>query len=500
MTSFADLGVVRPLALALSHSGFSEPFPIQIATLPDAIAGRDVLGRGRTGSGKTLAFSLALLSRLDNRKAKRGKPLALVLSPTRELAMQINEVISPLARKVGLSSVLIAGGMPFGRQLQALEHGVPIVVATPGRLIDLMHRGAVDLSDVEITVLDEADLMSDMGFMPAVKEILDDTSQIGQRLLFSATLDKDVDALVKKYLRDPIEHSVESAGISHGEMDHHVFFVKQEVRDEMLAQIGAREGRTIMFVRTQRGADRLAERLQAQGVAAGTLHGGKAQGARTKALDAFKTGKTPVLVATNVAARGIHVDDVSLVVHADAPTDPKDYLHRAGRTARAGESGTVVTLARLNQQREMKFLIKKALVEATFTHMDIANPELVRITGAQEPTGEPWFPAIEHAPKKRRSPRPGGHAGEGGSGAAGRHKPRHKPRTGGSGSGSSSSGGSGSDRPKSAGGGGRGRAGGGSGKPGGRPGGQSGGRPGGKPAGKSGPRTGGKPGGSRPAR
>jgi superfamily II DNA/RNA helicase len=395
---------------------------------------------------------------------------------------------------------LIAGGMPFGRQLQALEHGVPIVVATPGRLIDLMHRGAVDLSDVEITVLDEADLMSDMGFMPAVKEILDDTSQIGQRLLFSATLDKDVDALVKKYLRDPIEHSVESAGISHGEMDHHVFFVKQEVRDEMLAQIGAREGRTIMFVRTQRGADRLAEKLQAQGVAAGTLHGGKAQGARTKALEAFKTGKTPVLVATNVAARGIHVDDVSLVVHADAPTDPKDYLHRAGRTARAGESGTVVTLARMNQQREMKFLIKKALVEATFTHMDIANPELVRITGAQEPTGEPWFPAIEHAPKKRRSPRPGGHAGEGGSGAAGRHKPRHKPRTGGSGSGGSSSGGSSSDRPKSSAGGGRGRAGGGSGRPSGRPGGQSGGRPGGKPAGKSGPRTGGKSGGSRPPR
>lgn len=497
MTSFADLGVVRPLALALSHSGFSEPFPIQIATLPDAIAGRDVLGRGRTGSGKTLAFSLALLSRLDNRKAKRGKPLALVLSPTRELAMQINEVISPLARKVGLSSVLIAGGMPFGRQLQALEHGVPIVVATPGRLIDLMHRGAVDLSDIEITVLDEADLMSDMGFMPAVKEILDDTSKIGQRLLFSATLDKDVDALVKKYLRDPIEHSVESAGISHGEMDHHVFFVKQEVRDEMLAQIGSREGRTIIFVRTQRGADRLAEKLQAQGVAAGTLHGGKAQGARTKALDAFKAGKTPVLVATNVAARGIHVDDISLVVHADAPTDPKDYLHRAGRTARAGESGTVVTLARLNQQREMKGLIKKALVEATFTHMDIANPELVRITGAQEPTGEPWFPAIEHAPKKRRSTRPGGHAGEGGSGAVGRHKPRHRGRSGSAGSHSQSSS---SDRPKSAGGGGRGRASGGTGKPGGRSGGQSGGRPGGKPAGRSGARSGGKPGGSRPER
>ena len=495
MTSFADLGAVRPLAQALAHSGFSEPFPIQIATLPDAIKGRDVLGRGRTGSGKTLAFSLALLSRLDNRKAKRGKPLALVLSPTRELAMQINEVISPLARKVGLSSVLIAGGMPFGRQLQALDHGVPIVVATPGRLIDLMHRGAVDLSDIEITVLDEADLMSDMGFMPDVKEILSATNQDGQRLLFSATLDKDVDALVKKYLMDPIEHAVESAGIAQGEMDHHVFFVKQEVRDEMLAKIGSRDGRTIFFVRTQRGADRLAEKLQAQGIAAGTLHGGKAQGARTRALDSFRSGKTPVLVATNVAARGIHVDDITLVVHADAPTDPKDYLHRAGRTARAGESGTVVTLARLNQQREMKGLIKRALVDATFTHMDVGNPELIRITGAQDPTGEPWFPVAEHAPKKRRNSRPGGHAGEGGAGAVGRHKPRHKSRSGGPGG--SSSDGSRSDRPrsersKSAGGGGRGRSAGGSGKPGGRPSNKTGGRPSGRP--------GGKPSSGRPAR
>ena len=495
MTSFADLGGVRPLAQALAHSGFSEPFPIQIATLPDAIKGRDVLGRGRTGSGKTLAFSLALLSRLDNRKAKRGKPLALVLSPTRELAMQINEVISPLARKVGLSSVLIAGGMPFGRQLQALDHGVPIVVATPGRLIDLMHRGAVDLSDIEITVLDEADLMSDMGFMPDVKEILSATNQDGQRLLFSATLDKDVDALVKKYLMDPIEHAVESAGIAQGEMDHHVFFVKQEVRDEMLAKIGSRDGRTIFFVRTQRGADRLAEKLQAQGIAAGTLHGGKAQGARTRALDSFRSGKTPVLVATNVAARGIHVDDITLVVHADAPTDPKDYLHRAGRTARAGESGTVVTLARLNQQREMKGLIKRALVDATFTHMDVGNPELIRITGAQDPTGEPWFPVAEHAPKKRRNSRPGGHAGEGGAGAVGRHKPRHKSRSGGPGG--SSSDGSRSDRPrsersKSAGGGGRGRSAGGSGKPGGRPSNKTGGRPSGRP--------GGKPSSGRPAR
>ena len=368
-------------------------------------------------------------------------------------------------------------------------------MATPGRLIDLMHRGAVDLSDIEITVLDEADLMSDMGFMPDVKEILSATNQDGQRLLFSATLDKDVDALVKKYLMDPIEHAVESAGIAQGEMDHHVFFVKQEVRDEMLAKIGSRDGRTIFFVRTQRGADRLAEKLQAQGIAAGTLHGGKAQGARTRALDSFRSGKTPVLVATNVAARGIHVDDITLVVHADAPTDPKDYLHRAGRTARAGESGTVVTLARLNQQREMKGLIKRALVDATFTHMDVGNPELIRITGAQDPTGEPWFPVAEHAPKKRRNSRPGGHAGEGGAGAVGRHKPRHKSRSGGPGG--SSSDGSRSDRPrsersKSAGGGGRGRSAGGSGKPGGRPSNKTGGRPSGRP--------GGKPSSGRPAR
>lgn len=427
MTSFLDLGVCKPLASALAHSGFSEPFPIQIATLPDAIAGRDVLGRGRTGSGKTLAFSLALLTRLDNRKAKRGRPLAVVLSPTRELAMQINATISPLARKVGLSSVLIAGGMPFGKQLQALDHAVPIVVATPGRLIDLMHRGAVNLADVEICVLDEADLMSDMGFMPDMKEILDTTNPQGQRLLFSATLDRDVDTLVKKYLRDPIEHAVESSEVAHGVMDHHVFVVKQEERDQMLARIGARTDRTIMFVRTQRGADRLAEKLHAQGVAAGTLHGGKAQGARTRALDAFKKGTTPVLVATNVAARGIHVDDVSLVVHADAPTDPKDYLHRAGRTARAGESGTVVTIARLNQQREMKALLKRAGVEATFAHMSATNSEVDRITGAQEPSGVPWSPTVEHAPKKnRRSPRPGGHAGEGGAGAAARFKSRKK--------------------------------------------------------------------------
>ena len=406
--SFANLGVAAPLAQALSHSGFAQPFPIQSATLPDAIKGRDVLGRGQTGSGKTLAFSLALLTRLADRKAKRHMPLALILSPTRELATQINNTIAPLARKVHLSSVVIAGGMPFSRQLEALDHGVPILVATPGRLIDLMHRGAVDLSRCEIVVLDEADQMADMGFMPSIREILDATPTNGQRLLFSATLDRDVDVLVKTYLKDPIEHSVETPIEDQGQMDHHVFVVKAEERDALTARIAARDGRTIMFVRTQRGADRLAEKLAKSGIAVGSLHGGKAQGARNRALEAFRKGSTPVLVATNVAARGIHVDDISLVVHVDAPTDPKDYLHRAGRTARAGESGTVVTLARPNQQREMRSLAKRAGVDVEFATVKAHDAQVDKVTGAREPSGIPWVEPEVHVKKKR--PQRAGHS------------------------------------------------------------------------------------------
>jgi len=417
--SFSELGVAAPLARALAHSGFTQPFPIQSATLPDAIKGRDVLGRGQTGSGKTLAFSLALLTRLAGQTAKRRFPLALVLSPTRELAMQINDTIAPLARKVNLSSVVVAGGMPLNRQVQALERAVPIVVATPGRLIDLMHRGAVDLSRCEIVVLDEADQMADMGFMPSVREILDATPNNGQRLLFSATLDRDVDTLVKTYLRNPIEHSVETPIEDQGQMEHHVFVVKSEDRDELTSRIAARDGRTIMFVRTQRGADRLAEKLAKRGIAVGSLHGGKAQGARNRALEAFRSGATPVLVATNVAARGIHVDDISLVVHIDAPTDPKDYLHRAGRTARAGESGTVVTLARPNEQREMRSLAKRASVNAEFVTVDAHDPRVERITGAKEPSGVPWVPPTSHVQVKKPA-RPH-HAG----GAARRRAPRH---------------------------------------------------------------------------
>ena len=422
LMSFSELGVAAPLARSLAHSGFTQPFPIQTATLPDAIKGRDVLGRGQTGSGKTLAFSLALLTRLAGHTAKRHFPLALVLSPTRELAMQINDTIAPLARKVNLSSVVIAGGMPMNRQIQALERAVPILVATPGRLIDLMHRGAVDLSRCEIVVLDEADQMADMGFMPSVREILDATPSSGQRLLFSATLDRDVDALVKKYLRNPIEHSVETPIEDQGHMEHHVFIVKSEDRDTLTSRIAAREGRTIMFVRTQRGADRLAEKLARRGIAVGSLHGGKAQGARNRALEAFRSGAVPVLVATNVAARGIHVDDISLVVHVDAPTDPKDYLHRAGRTARAGESGIVVTLARPNEQREMRNLAKRAGVNAEFATVGAHDAHLDRVTGAREPSGEPWVAPASHAQVKSH--------GRGSHSARSRHAAHRGPRQG----------------------------------------------------------------------
>jgi len=321
--------------------------------------------------------------------------------------MQIDQVVSPLARGVGLSSVVIAGGMPFGKQLQALERGVPILVATPGRLIDLMNRGAADLSKVEVVVLDEADQMADMGFMPSMREILDTTPKGGQRLLFSATLDRDVDKLVRRYLQDPVVHEVAPDDEVQGVMDHHVFVVKNEDRDRVLARIGAREGRTLMFVRTQHGADRLATKLAKQGIAATSLHGGKAQGARTRALESFKSGSTPVLVATNVAARGIHVDDISLVVHVDAPTDPKDYLHRAGRTARAGESGTVVTLAHPNQRRQMRSLGKDAGIQFDIIEPQFAIKQLEAVTGAREPSGVEWQPPVvrEHVPRAHRGGR-----------------------------------------------------------------------------------------------
>ena len=413
--TFAGLGVPTTLVSALARNGITEPFPIQEATLPDALQGRDVLGRAQTGSGKTLAFGIPMLARLTGRTAKRGRPLGLVLVPTRELAMQVNDTLAPLAHAVGLDVRLIAGGMPYSRQIEALRRGVPILVATPGRLGDLIEQGHCDLRDVDITVLDEADHMADMGFLPVVTDLLTQVADGGQRLLFSATLDNGVDKLVRRFLSNPVSHSTQDARASVTTMEHHLLLVRPDDKAAVTAEIAAREGRTIMFVRTKHGADRLATTLAKQGVAAGSLHGGKTQAARTKALDAFRSGRVPVLVATDVAARGIHVDDVSLVVHVDPPADPKDYLHRAGRTARAGESGTVVTLVLPHQQKEVDAMTNKAGVAAERTKVRPGAGDLVSRTGSRAPSGVPIVLVSELAapPRRKPKPRPGQHSSSG---------------------------------------------------------------------------------------
>ena len=400
--SFTDLGVAPQFAEALGRQGILEPFAIQIATIPDAIARRDVLARAQTGSGKTLAFGLAALTRLLGTTARPRQPLSLILVPTRELAMQVSDTLRPIAEAAGLRQRLIAGGMPYNKQLEALDRGVHMLIATPGRLMDLAERGSVDLSCVEITVLDEADQMSDMGFMPIVREILDLTKPGSQRLLFSATLDGDVDVIRKAYMSNPVTHSLAPASASVETMDHHVMLVHPMDKELIAAQIGAREGRTIFFVRTQAGVDRLAAHMTSQGIATGALHGGKTQAVRTRTLEAFRNGVTPALVATDVAARGIHVDGISLVVHVDAPRDPKDYLHRAGRTARAGESGTVVTLAAPKQQRTISSLTSRAGVDPVVKRVRPLDAHLVEVTGAREPSGTPWFPPRE-APARSKS-------------------------------------------------------------------------------------------------
>ncbi|MET1008008.1 MAG: DEAD/DEAH box helicase, partial [Propionibacteriaceae bacterium] len=321
---FAKLGLPKVLVSALQAEGITAPFPIQAATIPDALTGRDVLGRGQTGSGKTLGFGLPMLANLSNSSASSKAPRGIVLVPTRELAMQVADVLAPLAHTVKMTVTLIAGGMSYVPQFKAFDRGVDIVVATPGRLIDLMEQGAVDLSRIEITVLDEADHMADLGFMPAVTTILDAVPAGGQRMLFSATLDHAIDRLVRKYLTDPVTHEVDSSSASVTTMAHHVLHILPHDKNALTAEIAGRAGRTLIFVRTQRGADRVAEQLREQGVMAGALHGGLTQGARTRILAAFKDGHIPVLVATDVAARGIHVDEIGLVLQADPPVGPKD--------------------------------------------------------------------------------------------------------------------------------------------------------------------------------
>ncbi|MFE2408683.1 DEAD/DEAH box helicase [Kitasatospora sp. NPDC057904] len=385
--TFAELDLPKAILSALGREGVTEPFPIQGATLPDSIAGRDVLGRGRTGSGKTLAFGLPLLARTAGRRADARHPLALVLVPTRELAQQVTEALTPYATAVNLRITTVVGGMSIGRQANAVRRGTEVLVATPGRLDDLIGRGDVILSDVAITVLDEADQMADMGFLPQVTKLLEQVAEGGQRMLFSATLDRNVDRLVKRFLSDPVTHSVDPSAGAVSTMDHHVLQLDPADKASTTAHIASRDGRLIMFVHTKHGADRLAKQLLANGVKAAALHGGKSQPQRNRVLDQFRDGHVTALIATNVAARGIHIDGLDLVVNVDPPVDHKDYLHRGGRTARAGESGTVVTLVLPEQRREVNRLMTVAGIRPTVTKVRPGDADLAKITGARTPSG-----------------------------------------------------------------------------------------------------------------
>ncbi|KOY55359.1 DEAD/DEAH box helicase [Streptomyces sp. XY332] len=399
--AFAELDMPAPLLAALGTEGVSVPFPIQAATLPNTLAGRDALGRGRTGSGKTLAFGLALLARTAGRRAEPRQPLALVLVPTRELAQQVTDALAPYARSVKLRLTTVVGGVSIGKQSGALRGGAEVVIATPGRLADLIERGDCRLDQVDITVLDEADQMADMGFMPQVTALLDQVRPGGQRMLFSATLDRNVDLLVRRYLSDPVVHSVDPSAGAVTTMEHHVLHVQGADKHATTTEIAAREGRVIMFLDTKHAVDRLTQNLLDSGVRAAALHGGKSQPQRTRTLAQFKTGHVTVLVATNVAARGIHVDNLDLVVNVDPPTDHK-YLHRGGRTARAGESGSVVTLVTPNQRRDMTRLMATAGITPQTTQVRSGEAELQRITGARTPSG---IPVVITAPVSERPKR-----------------------------------------------------------------------------------------------
>jgi len=387
VAEFSELDMPAALLATLVGQGVTTPFPIQASTLPSALAGRDVLGRGRTGSGKTLAFGLAVLSRTAGRKAEPRRPLALILVPTRELAQQVTEALTPYADAVRLRMATVVGGMSIGRQAHALRGGAEIVVATPGRLKDLIERGDCRLDQVAITVLDEADQMADMGFLPQVTELLDQVAPGGQTMLFSATLDRNVDRLVRRFLSDPVTHSVDPSAATVSTMEHHLLHVQAGDKNATVAHIASRDGGVIMFTDTRHGADRLVRDLLASGVKAAALHGGKSQPQRTRTLDQFRNGQVTALIATNVAARGIHIEGLDLVVNIDPPTDHKDYLHRGGRTARAGESGTVVTLVLPTQRRDMNRMMATAGITPNTAQVHSGDAELAGITGARVPTG-----------------------------------------------------------------------------------------------------------------
>ncbi|MEV4658401.1 DEAD/DEAH box helicase [Micromonospora sp. NPDC049301] len=432
--SFAHTGLAPALLTALTAQGITEPFPIQSATLPDSLAGRDVLGRGRTGSGKTLAFGLPLLSRTAGRKARPGRPLALVLVPTRELAQQVTTALAPYARAVGLRCATVVGGLSLQRQADALRAGAEVVVATPGRLHDLINRGDARLDQVEITVLDEADQMADMGFLPQVTRLLEQVAPQGQRMLFSATLDGGVDRLVRRFLSNPVTHSVDPGTATVTAMTHHVLHVDAVDKPDALTRIAAREGRTILFMGTKHRADRLARQLLSKGVRAAALHGGKSQPQRTRILEQFRNGQVTALVATDVAARGIHVDGLDMVVNVDPPTEAKDYLHRGGRTARAGESGSVVTLVLPEQRRDVSRLMATAGIRPESVQVRAGDEALARVTGAREPSGVPVTITAPPAPagRGRTAGGSGGSTTDGGARtahrASGRSRRPRRPR------------------------------------------------------------------------
>jgi superfamily II DNA/RNA helicase len=419
--SFLELGVPAVLAEALAAQGIDAPFPIQAATLPHSLGGHDVLGRGRTGSGKTYAFVLPVLARLAAGPSRRrsGRPRALILAPTRELVSQIEASIAPLAKALSLRTVTIFGGVSQNPQVTALRDGVDIVVACPGRLTDHLQQGNAKLDAVEITVLDEADHMADLGFLPAVKKLLEQTPRNGQRLLFSATLDAGVDVLVKRFMTDPITHSVDSAQSPVDAMTHHVLHVNQDSRLPVLVDLTAAPGRTLVFTRTKHRAKTLTKQLNASGIPAVELHGNLGQTARTRNLLAFSDGTAKTMVATDIAARGIHVDDVTLVIHADPPVEHKAYLHRSGRTARAGASGTVVTLMTDEQVTDVRDLTRKAGIKPTTTRISPGHPLLIQLAPGERTFAAPLVrPAAVATPPKqpRRSAAPKTGSGRGGAG------------------------------------------------------------------------------------
>jgi superfamily II DNA/RNA helicase len=449
MTTFAALGTPKALADTLTAQGIETPFPIQVKTLPDTLAGRDVLGRGRTGSGKTIAFAIPLVARLAEREApyfrKPGRPMGLVLAPTRELATQINATIEPMAKAMGLNTTVIYGGISQARQEKALRAGVDIVIACPGRLEDLIRQRILTLEAVEVTVLDEADHMADLGFLPVVKKLMDMTPSQGQRLLFSATLDNGVDKIVQRYLSNPLTHSVDDPQAAVTTMEHHVLVVNdQTVKKQLIVELASGAGRRVLFMRTKHHARKLAKTLTDAGIPAVDLHGNLSQNARDRNLAEFSSGDVRVLVATDVAARGVHVDDVELVIHVDPPTEHKAYLHRSGRTARAGSDGTVVTLTLPEQQTDVKKLMKAAGVEVNFERVTASSPIVAELVGDIADKVDPRTRAALLATKapqqgggkstganaerkrarRQASPTAGGRGGRGGRGRVSAEAPR----------------------------------------------------------------------------